>query len=677
MSRKPPLADGETSRTACARIMIRTGVEEKTGEIIPVPALAERIGWCLELVSRMAGRLVAEHWNTPDVHILASGEDAGGRKLPPNAWMALRRLGWTVAAPAKVNDRIVRMAQEQAGRSLRAVAWRAGLVSGVLATWPGDPAGRTAAEWDAVRSAVPGGGHLSSGVIRSRTRQIAAFERRNGRLPADVFELEPTPRVSRMLLLAACDRQQATIERCEADPAKAILRLQLPTRPAPETYGDWAWVACPIALPPTIPANAVLHLPTLRTVDGKVRADLAHTHPVPKARRTGHTVALGVDWGLNTLLSAGAVRLHDDGKTTALGTGAQFRAAGALAKQHRLRRQFERLRAKADHYARLADPVLDGKQATLNEEIRHISQRRSNLNEALAWSAARWAVDQAVAAGTSVIYLEDLRSMEAGGMGRTQNTRLSQTVRGLITDRMRHLASGVGIAVVTVPPRNTSKHCPFCLTPLRHRKAPDRPTVPGWKWAICPDPQCGWQGDRDQGAWRRIAARGLAHQTKTVTARPGDTMTIHMVVDTMEAKAVITATPKARTDRSTTGPTRPRTTRLTPRRREVPSPAGPTGPAGQRPEGHAPTGRTRLPRAAHRHQGVTTISTAATGHRPRGAALGAGFHLHAHATPPRWEPNRPIPQPQDHAGPHRIPPLIRDATDRDRKCPRAPLPLSS
>jgi len=49
-----------------------------------------------------------------------------------------------------------------------------------------------------------------------------------------------------------------------------------------------------------------------------VRADLAHTHPVPKAKRTGHTVALGVDWGLNTLLSAGAVRLHEDGRITAL-----------------------------------------------------------------------------------------------------------------------------------------------------------------------------------------------------------------------------------------------------------------------------------------------------------------------------------------------------------------------
>jgi hypothetical protein len=234
-----------------------------------------------------------------------------------------------------------------------------------------------------------------------------------------------------------------------------------------------------------------------------------------------------------------------------------------------------------------------------------------------------------------VIYLEDLRSMEAGGMGRTQNTRMSQTVRGQIADRMRHLAAEVGIAVVTVPPANTSKHFPYCLTPLRHRKAPDRPTKPGWKWAICPS--CRWQGDRDQGAWRRIAARGLTHQTKTVVDKTSGTMVIRKVVDKLEAKAVITATPKSsRKDRSKTGPTRPRSNRPAPRRRGIPSPVRPTGPAGKRPEGHAPTGRTRLPRAAHRHQGVTTISTPTIVHRPRGATWGAGFHLHAHATPPRW-----------------------------------------
>lgn len=147
-------------------------------------------------------------------------------------------------------------------------------------------------------------------------------------------------------------------------------------------------------------------------------------------------------------------------------------------------------------------------------------------------------------------------------MGRTLNTRLSQQVRGQISDRIRHLAAEIGIAMVTVPARNTSKQCPQCLTPLRHCKAPDKPAVAGWKWA----------------------------------------------------------------------PTRP-----APRRRRAPSPARPNGQAGQRPEGPAPTDRRRLPRAAHRHQGGQAISTPTRRHRPRGAALGAGFHLHAHATPPRWE----------------------------------------
>ncbi|HEX2184664.1 MAG TPA: transposase [Chloroflexota bacterium] len=515
----------------------------------------------------------------------------------------------------------------------------------MLATWPADPHKRTAQEWEQVRAAVPGGQDLPGCVIKARTRQIAAFLHAHGRLPVDVFELESVPRVARMLLLAACDRQQATLERSETDPRRVLLRLQLPIRPDPRSYADWTWVACPITLPPTVPASAVLHLPTLRLQDGSVRAEVAFTHAVPQARRAGHTVALGVDWGLNTLLSAGAARLHPDGTIATLGGGACFRAAGVLAKQHRLRRLSERLHAKADHYQRLTDGAeqheLTGKHDVLVDEILHVSARRSNLNDALAWAAARWAVDQAITARASVIYLEDLRSLEATGMGRTLNTRLSQTVRGQIAGRIRHLAAQTGIAVVSVPANNTSRHCPHCLTPLRHRKAPDRPTVPGWAWALCPNRDCGWQGDRDQGAWRRIAARGLTHQTRTSVDRDTGQMSIRSVTGRLEARAVITPPMPTtrRADRSKTGPTRRRTTRPAPRRRGAPSPARPHGRVGQRPEGHAPTGRDRLPRAAHRHQGVTTISThAKQRHQPRGAALGAGFHLNAHADPPRWAP---------------------------------------
>jgi transposase-like protein len=247
-------------------------------------------------------------------------------------------------------------------------------------------------------------------------------------------------------------------------------------------------------------------------------------------------------------------------------------------------------------------------------------------------------VDQAIAAGATAIQVEDLRSMEARGMGRTLNTRLSQQVRGRVVDRMRHLAAEAGIAVVTVPARNTSKHCPRCLTVLRHRKAPDRPSVPGWKWAVCGS--CGYQGDRDTGAWQRIAARGLTHQATTVTDRTSGAMVIRTVVDALEASAVITPTPTSR-DRSKTGPTRRQFSRPAPRRRGAPSLARLHGGAGQRPEGRAHTDRPRLPRAAHRHQGATTISTPTGRHRPRGAALGAGFHLHTHATPPRWD--NPVP----------------------------------
>ncbi|MFE9203381.1 zinc ribbon domain-containing protein [Micromonospora sp. NPDC007230] len=646
MSGKLRLAEGEAARTACARALLRTGVDEETGEVLSRAVLAQRVGWCAGLVAGMVAALIGAHWNRVDVEVLAAGVDAGGRRLPSNAWMALRRLGWAVTAPGgvRVNDRVVRMAQEQAGRALRSAAWRAEVTAGVLAAWPADPRQRTPTEWDQVRASIPGGQHLPSNVIKGRTRQVVTFAKANGRLPVDVFELEGVPRIPRMLLLAACDRQQAIIERSDTDPTRALLRLQLPTRPDPRTYRDWTWVACPIRLPSTVPASAVLHLPTLRVTDGKVRADMAYTHAVPKSRATGHSVAVGVDWGLNTLLSAGALRLHASGRITALGAGGQFRAAGVLAKQHRLRRLSERLHAKADHYARLLggrpDEQLRAKHEVLAGEIRHVSTRRANLNDALAWAAARWTVDQAIAARATVIYLEDLRSMEARGMGHSLNTRLSQQVRGKITDRMRHLAAETGIAVVTVPARNTSKHCPQCLTPLQHRKAPDRPTTPGWKWAICPNTgSCGWQGDRDHGAWRRIAARGLTHQGKAVIDKTSGQMVIRSVVDTLEAAAVVTpSTSKtSRRDRSKTGPTRHKPPRPAPRRRRAPSPTRPHGQAGKRPEGHAPTDR-KLPRAAHRHQDVNTISTpTTTGHRPRGAALGAGFHLHVHASPPRWE----------------------------------------
>jgi IS605 OrfB family transposase len=643
VTRVPAPAPGGATRTACARVLVRGGTDEKTGEVLSGAAVAERAAWCAALVQGMAGRAVAGHWNPADLEMLASGEDGAGRPLPAQAWMGLRRLGWAAVPPdgVKVNDRVARMAQELAGRLLRSALWRDALTTAVTSTWPAaDPAKRTPEEWNAVRAALPGGEQLPSAVIRARTRQAARYLRDRGRLPVGVTELEAAPAVPAMLILAACDRQQAAIERHETDPRRALLRLQLPSRPDPRGYSDWGWVAVPLILPPTVPAVAVLHLPTLRVTGGRVIADVAFTQQVPQARRAGHTVALGLDWGLNTLVSAGACRLNPDGTITALGAGAQYRAGGVLARQHRLRRQDEALHAKIDHHQRLIagrdDCPLNAKAGVLRGEARHVASRRSHLNGALAWSAARWAADQAIMAGATVVFVEDLGSMEARGMSRTMNTRLSQTVRGQIIERLRHIAAEHGIAVVTVPPRGTSRNCPRCLIPLRHCKSPDQPTAPGWKWARCPG--CGWQGDRDQGAWQRIAARGLTHQAKAAVSRGTGAMAVRRIDETLEARAVVAPYASGR-DRSKVGPTpRRNTARRAPRRRAAP----PTPPPGgvQRPGGRATQARQPLPRAATRDQRASTtcLTPARRPHKARGAALGAGFHLHVHATPPRREP---------------------------------------
>ncbi|WP_220140444.1 hypothetical protein [Streptomyces sp. KM273126] len=71
MSRKLPLGEDETARTACARGLLRAGVVERTGEVLSAVVLAQRVGWVADLVVGMAGELLAEHWNAADVDVLA------------------------------------------------------------------------------------------------------------------------------------------------------------------------------------------------------------------------------------------------------------------------------------------------------------------------------------------------------------------------------------------------------------------------------------------------------------------------------------------------------------------------------------------------------------------------------------------------------------------------------
>ncbi|MCX4829455.1 transposase [Streptomyces sp. NBC_01016] len=646
-----------------------------TGEALGEAGVVERAGWLTTLVGEMVEGLVSAHWTQADLAQLASGVDRFGVALPSQAWMALRRLGWGSVAPegVYVSDRVARMVQEQAGRVLRSAWWRAQLADAVLATWPADPDRRTTQEWEALRAALPdGSGAVASSVLKARTRQIAAHRARHDSLPAGLTECEDVPRVGGQVLLAAVDRRMAVLERCDQDPVRyAVLTVRLPVRPDPMTRTDWHPVRLRFRLPPHVPAAAVLCPPTLRIRQGRLLLDVPYAHPVPKTEKSGHRVAVAFDWGLNTLFTGGRLHLSDEAQPRVVTERRPlfFRADGVLAKTDRLRVQGEHLHTRITALDTLTasrtarglppDPWVRGKLSVLEAERERVGRKRSRLNAHLARAAARFMVDHARAAGASVIYLEDLRDMEARGRGRTLNTRLSQTVRGAIVTHARHQAAVHGIAVVIVPPRGTSKYCPRCLTAFRHHRAPDDPR-PGWAWASCPNTACGYSTGRDQAAWQRIGARGLTHQHATCPDRTSGTYVIRGVIEALDrASAVHPQTP----DRTKSGPT---TRRPVPgKRRRVPAPpdtptpapAGTTGPGGKRPAGRLPTHPTRRSQRWPRQQGPTTIGTPTRPPRPSGARLGAGFHRHAHTTPTR---RQRWPWPSPPPGPSRTPGMTQE-----------------
>jgi hypothetical protein len=629
-------------------------VEVSCGKELSPEELAERVTLALDLVARLGETLLASHWSEADLETLASGVDASAKVLATKGYVALRQLQWTTARlpGLVVNDRFRRCIEENVARSLRQACYRKQVVEGILASWPEDPWQRTPLEWAALRRLLP---EVGKAEIRNRTRQVAAFVNEHHRLPADLIELEPQVRLGRVLLLAAADRQLVRLARAGED--EVVVTVLLPTTAAPSSYREWSWVSIHSVLPPTVPAEAELTTPTLRVVEGRVRLDLPFEERAPRAAIAGHTLALGVDWGIKKFLTASVGRLMD-GRVISDGRPLIFDPSGVSVRLGRLRHLRESLAAKIAHLEKLAQgrpaghaqrTMLETKLEVLEREREAVCARTRQLGRSLAWAGARWLVDQALAHQASVVYIEDLATLEGRGMSSSANARISSTIRGALFEGLRHLAARAGVAVVLVPARGTSAFCPHCGRPLRHVKAPDR-LRSGWSWAVCP--HCHLSSDRDHAAAERILARGLLSQDAVTRDRSGRAA-VESHTDGPVARArrrkrrrerphgngrAHTRHPKKRsTRRASATPAEP----PVPRRRGVPTIA--TQVASQRPVGRVPQGGSAV-------QAPTAFSSGRQrlAHRPRHAALGRGFHHRVYASPvlPRgnWGP-RPVSTP--------------------------------
>ncbi len=88
MSPKPE----ELVSTATCRAA--NGKDLGTGQLLSASAVAERVGYAIDLTGELGQIMLAEHDGPEGLAALRAGKGLDGRLLPAKAYMAGRRLGW-------------------------------------------------------------------------------------------------------------------------------------------------------------------------------------------------------------------------------------------------------------------------------------------------------------------------------------------------------------------------------------------------------------------------------------------------------------------------------------------------------------------------------------------------------------------------------------------------------
>lgn len=526
-------------RTATCRVA--RALREDTGEQLTARQLTQRVGWLATLVSEVGQATIDAHWNRDSVAALTADTTPDGAKLSSQGYTACRQLWGPARLPVGVrgSSRVGCMGAELASRQLRATAHRMAVVDALLD-------GRLPEE-----CADPVTG-------RAYRRKIGRLLDEGRRLPGDLFTLEPqAPRVPALVPLSATDDQffigqAAADEKGAHDAVDAVVelrlernrirhrarhagtslarrprvpresgavyvvRIRLPLLPRPAREDDWGWHRLTINVPPRY-RSGTLSPPTLRvTSTGVVRADVAVSVPPPPRRLSpaeNPGRVLAQDWGARRLVTATVVTAleHGDGRREATvdGTPLHFQIGELQARARRIGRERAKVTAKVTRYEQLLsgreDHSLRAKKEHLESQAALLGRKQRNINTTIARLAARWSVEQALENDCQAIALEDLRTLEARGMGRRNNERVCLALRGKTATATREAAESEGLAVIEVGASGTSTHCPRCDRRLRHRLHPDGGDGRGW--AHCPG--CGFGADRDHSASEKIGQRAL------------------------------------------------------------------------------------------------------------------------------------------------------------------------
>jgi len=230
--------------------------------------------------------------------------------------------------------------------------------------------------------------------------------------------------------------------------------------------------------------------------------------------------ALGFDWGIRVLVTAGVVDL--DGKQ--IGRPFFLDTGPFDGRQARLRRQIDRIRAKVARMEQQRDRFPSGDPRRkpseealpiLRREISRCWRKYEARNNDLAHLAANVLLVLATAFDCKLIAGESLKSMKSAGhgrgaKGRWRNWRNNSQVRGELWRVLRYKCFLAGVRLEWQQARQTSHVCPRCGSRANTYSSPEHRTqVNDWgAWLCCSNPACLWNGSRDYAASLNIARLG-------------------------------------------------------------------------------------------------------------------------------------------------------------------------
>ena len=494
--------------------MVRSRVSAGTladGTKVGSDIISARLRWLAEMVKTQAQQRIFEVWTAQAVLDLP--------KSPGHAYVAMLETFDPLIWPPPnqhASQRVLRLAEELAGRSLRSV-------------------GRSLSILEALVNFEPLPANTTEVEQRNLWRSVQNYRNGHSFEPQSIYDLISCPDFSAGFYtcpLDAADDQQVRL-------AGDQLSVLLPVCEFPAKQ-DWAWHTLTLRLPAYARERypqGVICKPSLRVTPEDLYFLVPLDLEVPELlvdqigpsenedeseSEDEDSKNLGLDWGKRRLLTAAVVARDAQDQVSTSGRPFYFDAGALQDKQDRRRAEGYHLKdeiARLEQDQQAAGKICVARAAKielLQREKDRLWRRVSQCDRQLEHGSAKWVIETARAEGAKTISREDLDSLEARGLGKKTNAGVSNQVRGGLQQRLCEKAELAGLEVVSVAARGTSSLCSRCHKPSVFWQAPDRKLgrispktgnqAAHQNWLVC---QGCRSSDRDHAAGESIGARGF------------------------------------------------------------------------------------------------------------------------------------------------------------------------